>query len=240
MIGILTGLEVTLAVVLALVVWGMVAAALAVTGAVRRWREPILLRPGDRVPLLWRWSPGPAAVLHRRLVTAVRWVRLARPPGWPPQPEPGRGPLHAWRARRRLRAAWDPSCWPAWVAPVVELEDLAAAIDRRLLQSRGQPRGLRLAILRDLAGEVATLEGLARRLVGTLRAWEMSVEQPGERVAPGDRPLEAPTTLGPARAAAWPQAPVSLSDPAPGRAGASITGELDALDAALEELRRRS
>jgi hypothetical protein len=247
--GVLTGVEVVIAVVLALAVWGTATVGLAISGALRRWREPILLRPGDRVPLLWRWSPEPAAALHRRLVAAVRWMRLARPPGWPPPPpEPGRGPLHAWRARRRLRAAWDPASWPAWVAPVIQLEDLAATIDHRILQARGQPREVRLAMVRDVASEVAAVERLAGRVVSTLRSWELSVEQPGVRPGPGGAPLmmggvspfgPPGTPLGPGPSAAWPRPGPSFSVPAVASASASIAEELDVLDAALEELRRR-
>lgn len=223
MTGLASGLEIVVVVVVALAVWATLMAGVGVAAASRRLRRPILLHPGDRIPLRWRWSPEPAAVLHRRLLSAVGRVRLSQPGGWPaPEALAGAdgGLLAGWRRGRLLRRQErDRDAWPAWVAPVRDLEGLAAAVDARLVAAGSQPRGVRHLVMADLATEVATVEGVARRLVRTLREWEVSVEAGGLDAGPGPG-------LGPVAAAV-------------GRDGARIARELDALDAALAELRRR-
>lgn len=213
----MTGLEVAVIVAVALVVCTMTTAGVAVARTAKRLRRPILLRPGDRVPLRWRWSPEPAAILHRRLVTAVGVVRLARPERWPRPVEGGMlaRSVAAWRQRR---AGEDPGLRPAWVGPVAELEDLAAAVDERVVEAGSQPRLLRQTLLVDLRTEVAVVERVAGRVVTTLQAWDDSVE-----LGSG----------GPGRVTGFSRAAVE-------RRAARIGEQLDTLDAALAELRRRA
>ncbi|HZD66123.1 MAG TPA: hypothetical protein VE152_08505, partial [Acidimicrobiales bacterium] len=62
MTGLVTGLELVVIVALGVALWAVVAAGVGVATLTRRWRRPIVLQPGDRVPLRWRWSPELAAL----------------------------------------------------------------------------------------------------------------------------------------------------------------------------------
>ena len=125
-----------------LAVWG-------VTLAVVVWR----LRRRNRVnpdtptlaPLVWVCSPGHAARLHRRLRAAVLTARF-----------------RASTASRRY-------------LPHGQVDDLvdelcrhATAIDDQLVLVRRAPASVRRRVLRDIDGEVRTVESLAGRIAATV------------------------------------------------------------------------
>ncbi|HMC52268.1 MAG TPA: hypothetical protein VKI64_05860 [Acidimicrobiales bacterium] len=158
----------TTVLVTVLVVLVVLLAAASVTAALvaRRLHRPLELVPGTRgpVPLGWRWSLSQPAVLHKRLLLAMAGVRLAAGGG--------------------LRERSDPAPWADLVA---ETERLAVGVEARLVVAAGQPRALRRRLMAQLEPEVAQVEQVAGRLVGTIDAWaegspDMSAAQLLERL----------------------------------------------------------
>ncbi|MGH9069396.1 MAG: hypothetical protein ACRD0J_18175, partial [Acidimicrobiales bacterium] len=175
----------------------------------------------------------------------------------------GLHPVQAWRRRRSLRA------WrlqpPAWLEPVEELEEMAAVLDEKLVLAGHQPAALRRLVLRDLAGGVARVEQLAGRLVATLQEWDASVGSGGDVAgsvgwpAGSAPPAGAGSAPSAGAAGSVPSAGAGRDQPGAGsrRAGgarewrepalasvldsgqARITEQLDALEAALVEVRAR-
>ncbi|HEY3700839.1 MAG TPA: hypothetical protein VGL32_01150 [Acidimicrobiales bacterium] len=131
----------------------------AVAGVVlaRRLKRPLLLAPGARgvsVPLRWRWSLSPAAVLHRRLVLATNSVLST-------------GPIESTRwGGVRQQAPWQEL--------LQDLLDLAVSVDRRLVSAERQPRGLRRRLYAEIEPQVAKVEQVAERMRATVSARELS------------------------------------------------------------------
>jgi hypothetical protein len=131
----------------------------AVAGVVlaRRLKRPLLLAPGARgvsVPLRWRWSLSPAAVLHRRLVLATNSVLST-------------GPIESTRwGGVRQQAPWQEL--------LQDLLDLAVSVDRRLVATERQPRGLRRRLYAEIEPQVAKVEQVAERMRTTVSASELS------------------------------------------------------------------
>ena len=121
--------------------------ALAVALTVRHLRRPLLVGPGVRVPLRWRWSVSRQALMHRRLLVAMGSVHLALG-------RAGQGPFADLAA---------------------EVEDLALGVDRQLVAVDRQPRSLRQRALAPLEPRVNEVEQLAGRLVDTVTDWERSL-----------------------------------------------------------------
>jgi hypothetical protein len=131
----------------------------AVAGVVvaRRLKRPLLLAPGARgvsVPLRWRWSLSPAAVLHRRLVLATNSVVST-------------GPIESTRwGGVRQQAPWQEL--------LEDLLELAVSVDRRLVAAERQPRGLRRRLYAEIEPQVARVEQVAERMRTTVSARELS------------------------------------------------------------------
>ena len=128
------------------------------TSALRRANQ---LLPGrtagpTRPPLRWLWSPGPAAMLHRRLKAACQLA----------------GPVAGLTSTRRAMA------WSAWwrrsskrvrydgIAELAqEVLNEAAHLDRQVVAASYLPRGLlRARALGGLDDQVRALEHAARRV----------------------------------------------------------------------------
>jgi hypothetical protein len=127
----------------------------AVAGVVlaRRLRRPLLLAPGVRgvtVPLRWRWSLSPAAVMHRRLVVATSSVLST-------------GPIETtrWGGVRQLAP---------WQELLQDLVDLAVSVDRRLVAAERQPRPIRRRVYAEIEPQVAKVEQVAERMRTTVSA----------------------------------------------------------------------
>ena len=127
----------------------------AVTGFVlaRRLKRPLLLAPGARgvnVPLRWRWSLSPAAVMHRRLVLATSSVVSI-------------GPIEStrWGGVRQE---------PPWQELLQDLLDLAVSVDRRLVAAERQPRPLRRRLYAEIEPQVKKVEQVAERMRSTVSA----------------------------------------------------------------------
>jgi hypothetical protein len=119
----------------------------------RRLKRPLLLAPGARrvsVPLRWRWSLSPAAVLHRRLVLATNSVLST-------------GPIEStrWGGVRQLAP---------WQDLLQDLLDLAVSVDRRLVATERQPRALRRRLYAEIEPQVAKVEQVAERMRTTVSA----------------------------------------------------------------------
>jgi hypothetical protein len=119
----------------------------------RRLKRPLLLAPGARevsVPLRWRWSLSPAAVLHRRLVLATNSVLST-------------GPIEGTRwGGVRQQAPWQEL--------LQDLLDLAVSVDRRLVAAERQPRGLRRRLYAEIEPQVTKVEQVAERMRTTVSA----------------------------------------------------------------------
>ncbi len=142
-----------LAVIALIVAVTVMFSALAGVVLARRLKRPLLLAPGARgvsVPLRWRWSLSPAAVLHRRLVLATNSVLST-------------GPIESTRwGGVRQRAPWQEL--------LQDLLDLAVSVDRRLVAAERQPRGLRRRLYADIEPQVAKVEQVAERMRSTVSA----------------------------------------------------------------------
>jgi hypothetical protein len=153
-----------LAVIALVVALTVLMAAIAGVVVARRLRRPLLLAPGVRgvnVPLRWRWSLSPAAVMHRRLVVATSSVLSV-------------GPVESTRwGGVRQHAPWQDL--------VQELLDLAVSVDRRLVAAERQPRALRRRLYAEIEPQVVKVEQVAERMRTTV-----SAKGPGG----GDRPAE--------------------------------------------------
>jgi hypothetical protein len=117
----------------------------------RRLKRPLLLAPGARgvsVPLRWRWSLSPAAVMHRRLVLATSSVLST-------------GPIEStrWGGVRQLAP---------WQELLGDLLDLAVSVDRRLVTTERQPRALRRRLYAEIEPQVAKVEQVAERMRTTV------------------------------------------------------------------------
>jgi hypothetical protein len=128
------------------------------TSALRRANR---LFPGrtagpTRPPLRWLWSPGPAAMLHRRLKAACQ---LAGPVAELTPTRPAT-PWSAWWRRSSTRVRYD-----AVAELAREVLDEAAQLDRQVVAAGYLPRGLlRARALGGLDDQVRTLEDAARRV----------------------------------------------------------------------------
>jgi hypothetical protein len=125
----------------------------------RRLKRPILLAPGVgvSVPLRWRWSLSPAAVMHRRLVVATSSVLSA-------------GPIETTRfggVRQR----------PPWQELVQDLLDLAVSVDRRLVAAERQPRPVRRRLFAEIEPQVVKVEQVAERMRTTVQAQGLGQEE---------------------------------------------------------------
>jgi hypothetical protein len=125
----------------------------AVTGVVlaRRLKRPLLLAPGARgvnVPLRWRWSLSPAAVMHRRLVVATSSVLAV-------------GPIESTRWGGVRQEA-------PWSELLQDLLDLALSVDRRLVAAERQPRPLRRRLYAEIEPQVSKVEQVAERMRATV------------------------------------------------------------------------
>jgi hypothetical protein len=147
---------------LVLVVIGGVTAAGALTaGSVAlsmrsRLQRGVRLVPGRRadVPWQWRWSPGRAAMLHRRLQRACQTVLAATggPSAHRPRPR---------RRRGRRRAGTEASVLQTTGRALL---DQAVGIDLRLVAAHRGGSTWRRLHLPALSAEVATLEASSVRL----------------------------------------------------------------------------
>jgi hypothetical protein len=129
--------------------------------ATRALRRANRLLPGRSLaspPLRWRWSPGPAAILHRRLKAACQ---LAAPVAGTP-PASGRvGLARRWRLGRRQRTPRADVI--AELASDVIKE--AVVLDRELVSANILARGLaRARILSSLEQQVRAIEESANRV----------------------------------------------------------------------------
>jgi hypothetical protein len=153
-----------LAVIALVVALTVLMAAIAGVVVARRLRRPLLLAPGVRgvnVPLRWRWSLSPAAVMHRRLVVATSSVLSV-------------GPVESTRwGGVRQHAPWQDL--------VQELLDLAVSVDRRLVAAERQPRALRRRLYAEIEPQVVKVEQVAERMRTTVSA---------KGLGGGDRPAE--------------------------------------------------
>lgn len=117
----------------------------------RRLKRPLLLAPGVRgvaVPLRWRWSLSPAAVMHRRLVLATSSVLSV-------------GPIESTRwGGVRQEAPWQDL--------LHDLLDLSVSVDRRLLAAERQPRPIRRRLYAEIEPQVAKVEQVAERMRTTV------------------------------------------------------------------------
>jgi hypothetical protein len=142
-----------LAVIALVVALTVLMAAIAGVVVARRLRRPLLLAPGVRgvnVPLRWRWSLSPAAVMHRRLVVATSSVLSV-------------GPVESTRwGGVRQHAPWQDL--------VQELLDLAVSVDRRLVAAERQPRALRRRLYAEIEPQVVKVEQVAERMRTTVSA----------------------------------------------------------------------
>ncbi len=142
-----------LAVIALIVAVSVLLAAVAGVVVARRLKRPLLLAPGARgvsVPLRWRWSLSPAAVLHRRLVVATSSVVSM-------------GPIESTRwGGVRQRAPWQER--------LQDLLDLAVSVDRRLVAAERQPRALRRRLYAEIEPQVTKVEQVAERMRTTVSA----------------------------------------------------------------------
>jgi hypothetical protein len=142
-----------LAVIALVVAVTVLMAAVAGVVMARRLRRPLLLAPGLRgvtVPLRWRWSLSPAAVMHRRLVVATSSVLST-------------GPIETTRwGGVRQRAPWQEL--------LQDLLDLAVSVDGRLVAAERQPRPTRRRVYAEIEPQVAKVEQVAERMRTTVSA----------------------------------------------------------------------
>jgi hypothetical protein len=142
-----------LAVIALVVALTVLMAAVAGVVVARRLRRPLLLAPGVRgvnVPLRWRWSLSPAAVMHRRLVVATSSVLSV-------------GPVESTRwGGVRQQAPWQDL--------VGELLELAVSVDRRLVAAERQPRPIRRRLFAEIEPQVVKVEQVAERMRTTVSA----------------------------------------------------------------------
>jgi hypothetical protein len=125
-----------------LLVWGVAAIAVLLVLR-RRWRRQnrVAASCPSPVPVRWLWSPATGARLHRRLQAAVYPIDPARPDALP-------GAVGTDELRH-------------------DLTTYAVAVDRALAADRGAPRRIRRRQLRARSSEVAVLEDLTARLIGS-------------------------------------------------------------------------
>ena len=142
-----------LAVIALIVAVTVLMAAIAGVVVARRLRRPLLLAPGVRgvnVPLRWRWSLSPAAVMHRRLVVATSSVLSV-------------GPVESTRwGGVRQQAPWQDL--------LQELVELAVSVDRRLVAAERQPRSIRRRLYAEIEPQVLKVEQVAERMRTTVSA----------------------------------------------------------------------
>jgi hypothetical protein len=142
-----------LAVIALIVAVSVLLSVVAGVVVARRLKRPLLLAPGARgvsVPLRWRWSLSPAAVLHRRLVLATNSVLST-------------GPIEGTRWGGVRQEA-------PWQELLQDLLDLAVSVDRRLVAAERQPRGLRRRLYAEIEPQVTKVEQVAERMRSTVSA----------------------------------------------------------------------
>jgi len=170
-------------VVLLLVLFAVVVVGTAIgstvllaTAAATTWQRltrPAQLVAGQRVPLRWRWSPSPVAVLHRRLLCAVQtveeaWgaIERAREPMPLPHPGPRQSVLGAVTGRRR-RPSGPPE--DPWAGLRRDVLGLAVLVDQRLVRADALQGQVRSQVLPSLDGAVQEVEALAARFASSVQ-----------------------------------------------------------------------
>jgi hypothetical protein len=147
------------------VVVGLLAGAAALTSyslrySLRRANRLVAGREAPSAPVSWLWSPGPAAMLHRRLRAACK-LASAVPGAWRPNEPAGQ------RARRPTRASRrHPAPPPDGIARLArDVLEEALQLDGQIVSAswlaRGRPRAQALA---QLDNQVGAIEDAARRV----------------------------------------------------------------------------
>jgi len=148
------------AVFVAVVVIGVGWPTVVVVRRVRRLRRANRVAPGraTAAPLWWMWTPGPAAVLHRRLRAAVAGARYA-------VAMTGVAPVDPLRDSLR------------------ELEEVAATLDDGVVAAATIPRPMRTRLLHEMAIDVGRLERTADQLCATANRFVDTHAAPKARLA---------------------------------------------------------
>jgi len=147
-----------LAALLVLPVVAVLGATFYATTALRRANRLIPSRSLASPPLRWVWSPGPAAMLHRRLRAACQLVAPVAGPA------PARAKWGvAWRRRLKRRQGAPRADVIAELAG--EVIEEAVVLDRALVSAGFQARGFsRTTALAGLEQQVRALEDSAHRV----------------------------------------------------------------------------